>query len=113
MFLSQKKRYPKKWERQRKNSTNSRKRIQNLKRKTEYLDVAKSARSGSATSGGLMGAGSGLSGPGGEGGGIVDPLMQKYHMDVSKDKEMLAIPASAKKNFRKARHQNKKRWHRC
>ena len=58
------------------------KKIQNLRRKTEYLDVAKSARSGSATSGGLMSAGSGLSGSGGGGVGIVDPLMQKYHMDV-------------------------------
>ena len=44
--------------------------------------MAKSARSGSATSGGLMGAGSGLSGSGGGGGGIVDPIDAKVPMDV-------------------------------
>jgi colicin import membrane protein len=74
------------------------KKIQNLKRKTEYLDVAKSARSGSATSGGLMGAG-GLAGLG-EGGGIVDPVMQKYHMDVmDKIKEVWRMPAASKKDW--------------
>jgi outer membrane biosynthesis protein TonB len=74
--------------------------IRNIKRKTEYLDVAKSARSGSATSGGLMGTGGGLPGSGGEGGGIVDPLMQKYHMDVlDKIKTVWRVPASAKKNL--------------
>jgi outer membrane biosynthesis protein TonB len=72
--------------------------IQNLKRNTEYLDVAKSARSGSATSGGLMGTGS-LSGSG-EGGGMADPLMQKYYMDVmEKIDAVWRIPASAKKNL--------------
>jgi colicin import membrane protein len=72
--------------------------IQNLRRKTEYLDVAKSARSGSATSGGLMGASSGLSGTGS--GGTVDPLMQKYHMDVKEKIDAVwRIPASAKKNL--------------
>jgi outer membrane biosynthesis protein TonB len=76
------------------------KKIQNLRRKTEYLDVAKSARSGSATSGGLMGTGSGLPGSGGAGGGIVDPLMQKYHMDVKEKIDAIwRIPASAKKNL--------------
>jgi colicin import membrane protein len=75
------------------------KKIQNLRRKTEYLDVAKSARSGSATSGGLMGASGGLPGTGG-GGGIVDPLMQKYHMDVKEKIDAVwRIPASAKKNL--------------
>jgi colicin import membrane protein len=72
--------------------------IQNLRKKTEYLDVAKSARSGSATSGGLMGTG-GLAGSG-EGGGIVDPLMQKYHMDVmEKIKEVWRMPAASKKEW--------------
>jgi len=76
------------------------KKIQNLRRKTEYLDVAKSARSGSATSGGLMSAGSGLSGSGGGGVGIVDPLMQKYHMDVKEKIDAVwRIPGSAKKNL--------------
>jgi TonB family protein len=75
------------------------KKIQNLKRKTEYLDVAKSARSGSATSGGLMGTG-GLAGSGEGSGGIVDPLMQKYYMDVKeKIQEAWRKPASAKKGM--------------
>jgi TonB family protein len=73
------------------------KKIQNLKRKTEYLDVAKSARSGSATSGGLMGTG-GLAGSGEGSGGIVDPLMQKYHMDVKeKINEVWRKPTFSKK----------------
>lgn len=70
------------------------KKIQNLKRKIEYLDVAKSARSGSATSGasGFLGSG--------EGGGIVDPLMQKYHMDVmEKIQEVWRKPALTKKDL--------------
>jgi colicin import membrane protein len=77
------------------------KKIQNLRRKTEYLDVAKSARSGAATSGGLMGMGSGgLAGSGEGGGGIVDPLMQKYHMDVDeKIQEAWRQPASVKKDL--------------
>jgi TonB family protein len=75
------------------------KKIQNLKKKTEYLDVAKSARSGSATSGGTSGAG-GLLGSGEGGGGIVDPLMQKYHMDVlDKIKEVWRMPAASKKDW--------------
>jgi colicin import membrane protein len=74
------------------------KKIQNLRRKTEYLDIAKSARSGSATSGGLMGTG-GLSGSG-EGGGIADPLMQKYYKDImEKIDAVWKIPTSAKKNL--------------
>jgi colicin import membrane protein len=73
--------------------------IRNLKRKTEYLDVAKAARSGSATSGGLMGTG-GLLGSGEGGGGMVDPLMQKYHMDVmEKIKEVWRMPAASKKEW--------------
>jgi TonB family protein len=75
------------------------KKIQNLKRKTEYLDVVKSARSGSATSSGLSGTG-GFLGSGEGGGGIVDPLMQKYHNDVlDKIKEVWRIPSSAKKGL--------------
>lgn len=71
------------------------KKIQNLKKKTEYLDVAKAARSGSATSGtgGFLGSGEG-------GGGIADPLMQKYHMDVmEKIKEVWRMPAASKKDW--------------
>ena len=73
--------------------------IQNLKRKTEYLDVAKSARSGSATSGGLMGTG-GLSASGEGGGGTVDPLLQKYYMDImQKIQEVWRKPAALKKDL--------------
>jgi colicin import membrane protein len=75
------------------------KKIQNLRGKTEYLDVAKSARSGAATSGGFLGGG-GLSGTGEGGGGVVDPLMQKYHMDVmEKIKEVWRMPAASKKDW--------------
>jgi colicin import membrane protein len=75
------------------------KKIQNLRKKTEYLDVAKSARSGAATSGGLMGTG-GLAGSGEGGGGIVDPLLQKYHMDImEKIKEVWRMPAASKKDW--------------
>jgi colicin import membrane protein len=75
------------------------KKIQNLRKKTEYLDVAKSARSGTATSGGTSGAG-GFLGSGEGAGGIVDPLMQKYHMDIlEKIKEVWRMPASSKKDW--------------
>ncbi len=73
--------------------------IKNLKKKTEYLDVAKAARSGAATSGGRSGSG-GLAGIGEGGGGIVDPIMQKYHMDVlEKIEEVWRTPSSVKKDF--------------
>jgi len=73
--------------------------IRNLRKKTEYLDVAKAARSGTATSGGR--SGSGLAGLGDSvGGGIVDPIMQKYHMDVlDKIKNAWRMPATAKKGL--------------
>ncbi len=76
--------------------------IKNLKRKTEYLDVAKAARSGSATSGGHLSGTGGSVGPGSGvgGGGIVDPLLQKYHMDVlEKIEEVWRTPTSVKKDF--------------
>lgn len=74
--------------------------IRNLRKKTEYLDVAKAARSGSATSGGRSGSGlAGLS-EGGGGGGIVDPLMQKYHNDVlEKIENAWRKPAVSKKGL--------------
>jgi TonB family protein len=68
------------------------KKIQNLKKKTEYLDVAKVARGvGGVGSGGFLGTGEG-------GGGIVDPLLQKYHMDVvEKIKEAWRKPVFSKR----------------
>jgi outer membrane biosynthesis protein TonB len=94
-----KKKVPEKAETTKEELDQLQKKIQNLKRKTEYLDVAKAARSGSATSGGLMGTG-GLAGSGEGSGGIVDPLMQKYYMDVKeKVEEAWRKPALPKKGL--------------
>jgi TonB family protein len=73
--------------------------IKNLRRKTEYLDVAKAARSGSATSGSRLS--SGLAGLGeGIGGGSIDPIMQKYHNDVlEKIENAWRKPALSKKDL--------------
>lgn len=69
------------------------KKIQNIKKKTEYLDVAKGTHGGGAGSGGFLGSGEG-------GGGIVDPIMQKYHMDVlDKIKEVWRMPSAVKKDL--------------
>ena len=88
--------------------------IQNLRKKTEYLDVAKSARSGAATSGGTSGAG-GFLGAGEGGGGIVDPVLQKYHMDVmDRIKEVWRMPAACEERLgNNYGHKNKKGWSRC
>ncbi len=72
--------------------------IRNIKRKVEYLDVSKSAAGSTAGSGtgrtGLAGFGEG------GGGGVVDPVMQKYHVDI---REKIAAawrkPVSAKKGL--------------
>jgi colicin import membrane protein len=94
-----KKKVPEKAETTKEELEQLQKKIQNLKRKTEYLDVAKSARSGSATSGNTSGAG-GFIGSGEGGGGIVDPLMQKYGMDVQeKIQEAWRKPAISKKGL--------------
>jgi colicin import membrane protein len=90
-----KKKVPEKSETTKEELDQLQKKIQNLKKKTEYLDVAKAARSGSATSstGGFLGSGEG-------GGAIADPLMQKYGMDVTeKIQEAWRKPAISKKGL--------------
>lgn len=53
------------------------KKIQNIKKKTEYFDMAKSAGGGPG-----RGSTGGLPFPGGGTGGPPDPLMQKYYLDI-------------------------------
>ena len=71
--------------------------ISNIKKRTEYLDVTRPAKAGPAGSGG---GGTGLAGIGEGGGGIVDPLLQKYHNDIhEKIKNSWRKPFNVKKGL--------------
>jgi TonB family protein len=72
-------------------------RIRNIRKKTDYIDVAKA---GSGGSGRGTGAGIGLPGSGGGSGAPLDPAMQKYLLDVyEKVKNAWNVPGMAKKDL--------------
>ena len=72
-------------------------RIRNIRKKTDYIDVAKAGSGGSGRGGG---AGTGLPGSGGGSGAPLDPAMQKYLLDVyEKVKNAWNIPGMAKKDL--------------
>ncbi|MHB8109247.1 MAG: cell envelope integrity protein TolA [Syntrophorhabdaceae bacterium] len=69
-------------------------RIRNIRKKTDYIDVAK-AGSGSGTG---RGSGGGLPGSGGGSGAPLDPAMQKYLLDIwEKIKNAWNVPGMAQK----------------
>ncbi len=72
-------------------------RIRNIRKKTDYIDVA---RAGSGGSGRGTGAGVGLPGSGGGSGAPLDPAMQKYLLDVyEKIKNAWNVPSMTKKDL--------------
>ncbi|MDD3846109.1 MAG: TonB family protein [Syntrophorhabdaceae bacterium] len=72
-------------------------RIRNIRKKTDYIDVAKA---GSGGSGRGTGSGIGLPGSGGGSGTPLDPAMQKYLLDVyEKIKNAWNVPGMAKKDL--------------
>ncbi|MBP1749944.1 MAG: TonB family protein [Deltaproteobacteria bacterium] len=73
-------------------------RIQNIRKKTDYIDVAKAGSGGPGKGGG--GGGGGLPGSGGGSGAPLDPAMQKYLLDVwEKIKNAWNVPGMAKKDL--------------
>lgn len=72
-------------------------RIRNIRKKTDYIDVAKA---GSGGSGRGTGAGMGLPGTGGGSGAPLDPALQKYLLDVyEKIKNAWNVPGTARKEL--------------
>jgi len=70
-------------------------RIRNIRKKTDYIDVAKA---GSGGSGGSGKGGGGLPGSGGGSGAPLDPAMQKYLLDIwEKIKNAWNVPGMAQK----------------
>ncbi|OPY02127.1 MAG: hypothetical protein A4E60_01270 [Syntrophorhabdus sp. PtaB.Bin047] len=75
-------------------------RIRNIRKKTDYIDVAKAGSGGSGGPGRGTGAGIGLPGSGGGSGAPLDPAMQKYLLDVyEKIKNAWNVPGTAKKEL--------------
>ncbi|HEX2966441.1 MAG TPA: TonB family protein [Syntrophorhabdaceae bacterium] len=71
--------------------------IRNIKKRTDYVDVTRPAKPGATGSGS---GGTGLAGIGEGGGGIVDPLLQKYHNDIQeKIKTAWRKPLNIKKGL--------------
>lgn len=72
-------------------------RIKNIRKKTDYIDVAKAGSGGSGKGTGT-GAGMGLPGSGGGSGAPLDPAMQKYLLDIyEKIKNAWNVPGMAQK----------------
>ncbi len=79
-------------------------RIRNIRKKTEYVDIVKSGGSsggsgtGAGASSGLLGTGEGVAG-----GTALDPLQQKYYLEVmEKIKNVWRVPTAAKKGMETA-----------
>src|SRR5690606_10453944 len=70
-------------------------RIKNIRKKTDYIDVAKAGAGGSGRG---TGAGVGAPGSGGGSGAPLDPAMQRYLLDIyEKIKKAWNVPGMAQK----------------
>ena len=75
-------------------------RIKNIRKKTDYMDVAKAGSGGSGRGGAGGGVGSGSPFTGDGTGKPLDPALQRYYLDIwEKIKNAWNVPGMAKKNL--------------